>query len=245
MTNTSPKVVEVKDYDLRRRIVALTVVPALFLASLLAAIPAVIIGGTTVTITMGVLTTVVAELLVIVWALWFTGFLKDWPQKFGLKNFKWKHLLLGLLAGEVFYWGLQGVALVAELLGSPVNSSDTAMSLGSLSGIEAIIMLFIMVPFVVPFIEEFLFRGIIVSSLQNSKWNAWWISILVSALSFGVMHIQGFSSITDIAILLWITFMGGVFAFLYLKTKSFWTVFAAHSIYNLTSSVIMATGIGS
>lgn len=244
MTN-SPEIVVVKNYDLRRRIVALTVVPALFIAAIVAAIPAVIVGGTTVTITMGLVTTIIAEVIVIFWALWFTGFLRTWPEAFHFKNFKLKYVLLGLVAGQVFYWGLQGLALLLAAFGTPVASSDTAMSLGSLQGLEAIIILLLVVPFIGPFIEEFLFRGVIVTSLKNSKWHATWISVLVSAISFGIMHIQGFGSFTDFAILLWITFMGGVFAFLYIKTKSFWTVFAAHAVYNLTSSVLMLTGIAS
>lgn len=236
-------VVVVKNYDLRRRIVALTVVPALLLASLIVAIPMVFTGLTNVTITVGLVVTIIAEILTIIWALWFAGFLKDWPKKFHFNNFKWRYILLGVAAGQVFYWGLQAIASLLAAVGSPVKSSNTALSLDSLHGSEAIIVLLLLVPFVGPFIEEFLFRGVIITSLRNSKWKATWLSILVSAVSFGIMHIQGFSSFTDLAIAVWITIMGGVFAYLYIKTESFWTVFAAHAVYNLTSSILMLTGL--
>lgn len=236
------KVVQ-KNYDLRSRIAAVGVVPALFIASVIVAVPAVVFVGTNVDIVAALIITAVAELLVIGWALWYTGVWKDWPEKLYLKNFKWKYLLIGAAAGQVFYWGLQGIAAIAAAAGSPVASSDTAMSLGSLKGLEGYIVLLLVAPVIVPFIEELLFRGVIVSSLQRSKWNATWISVVVSAVSFGVMHIQGFSSVTDYTIFLWITLMGGIFAYLYLKTKSLWTVFAAHCIYNMTSSVLMLTGI--
>lgn len=241
----APEVIVVKNYDLRRRIVALTVVPALLLASIVAAIPVVLIGGTTVTITMGIAVTIIAELVVIFWALWFTGFIKTWPEMLYFKNFKWKYVLLGAVVGQVFYWGLQGIAYLFSLAGSPVSSSDTSTSIGALEGIEAVIIIFLFVPFIVPFIEEFLFRGVIIGSLLNSKWKATWISVVVSAVSFGVLHVQGFSTVTDFAIFAWITLMGAAFAYLYIKTKSFWTVFVAHSIYNLTSSFFIFTGIGS
>lgn len=236
-------VVVIKNYDLRRRIVALTVIPALLLSSLIVAIPLVFTGIANVTITVGLVITVVAEVLVVIWGLWFAGFIKDWPEKLHFKNFKWRYLLLGIVAGQLFYWGLQLLAVIASALGTPVGSSNTAMSLGSLKGPESIIVLLLVVPFIGPFVEEFLFRGVIVTSLKNSKWSSTKLAIIVSAVSFGIMHIQGFASFTDLAIVLWITLMGGLFAYLYIKTQSFWTVFAAHAVYNLTSSVLLLTGL--
>jgi len=241
----APKKVVLKDYDLRRRIVALTIVPAMLIASVIVAIPAALIGGASVSIVVALIITIIAELAVIAWALNFGGLLKGWATNLGLRNFKWKYVLLGIGAGQVFYWGLQLLAYVLALTGNPVSSSDTSQSLSSVSGVIGVIVLVLFVPFIVPFIEEVLFRGVIVTSLQNSKWKAAWISILVSAVSFGIMHIQGFSSITDLFTAIWITIMGGVFAFLYLKTKSLWTTIAAHSIYNLTSSVFILAGIAS
>jgi membrane protease YdiL (CAAX protease family) len=247
MTDNPQKVVVVKDYDVRRRIVALTILPAVFFASLIVGIPVIALIGINnandIPFWVALSMTIVAELAVIVWGIIFSGFGKKWATYLKLNNFKWKYLLLGVIAGQVFYWGLQLLAWIAELTGNPVSSSDTSKSLGSVGGVLGTVILVLFVPFIVPFIEEVLFRGVIVSSLQNSKWKATWISVVVSAITFGVLHIQGFGSFTDFAIAIWITLMGGAFAYLYIKTQSLWTSIAAHSVYNLTSSVLILAGI--
>lgn len=232
-----------KNYDLRRRIVALTVMPALLIGSLIVVTPLVITMGTAISITWALIATIVTEIGVIAWALWYGGLLPNWKESLFFKNFKWKHLLIGLLVGQAAYWGLQLVAIIFGAFGLTFESSDTSTSVYSLAGVEAIIVIFLLVPFVGPFLEEFLFRGVIIGSLQQSKWKAPWISILISAVTFGVLHVQGFSTFTDFALLGWITLMGAAFAWLYLKTKSFWSAFTAHAVYNLTSSIVVFIGM--
>ena len=242
----TPRIVKLKNFELRRRIVALTIVPTVFFAAIVVAIPAAIfLGSAVTTIIPALLVTVIAELIVIIWALGYAGLLKQWASNLYLNKITWRGVLLGVLIGQLAYWGLQLIAWLISLTGSTVESSETSVSLGAVEGPARYLVLLFMVPVLVPFVEEVLFRGVVVGALQRSKWTAPWIAMLISGLSFGTMHIQGFSSLTDIAVIIWTGLMGAAFALTVIKTKSLWVVFIAHGVYNLSSALVMLSGIGS
>lgn len=236
----------VKNWDRRRKIVALTVVPALLIASFIVSIPAVffISDPLNIPIQIAVGITIVAEIIALTWAFFFAGLRP--PKKFlflGLK--RWWYIPLGVAVGLLSYGVLQGVGLAAEAItGDSVGNSDTSNSLMSLTGVGGALFLILVVGILGPTLEEFYFRGVVLGSLQNSSWNKPWLSILLSGVFFGIMHLQGFDNLTSIMIFVWITIMGGIFAALVLWTKSLWTAVAAHISYNMVTSVIIILGIG-
>jgi len=223
----------------------------LLLVTLIVSIPyvvsnlgALINGGVEIPIHLGIGITILAELLVIAGAVALAGL---WPMTklMFLKLHSWKHLLLGLGAGLASYVVLQGIAIAAgALFGEPLKSSDTSQQLTQLGGIGGALFLILVVGILAPTLEELLFRGVILGALQHSSWNKAWIAIAVSAVTFGAMHFQGFGSFTDIAVLIWITIMGGFFAWLVIKTQSLWTAVAAHIAYNMVTSIVIL-GMGS
>lgn len=236
----------VKNWDRRRKIVALTVVPALLIASLIVSIPAVffISDPLNIPIQIAVGITIVAEIIALIWAYFFAGLRP--PKKFlflGLK--RWWYIPLGIAVGLLSYAVLQGIGLAAgAITGESIGNSDTSNSLMSLTGVGGALFLILVVGILGPTLEEFYFRGVVLGSLQNSSWNKPWLSIVLSGVFFGIMHLQGFDNLTSIMIFVWITIMGGIFAALVLWTKSLWTAVAAHISYNMVTSVIIILGIG-
>ena len=246
---TSPEITEheiviQKNWDLRRKLVVWLIIPALFTLSIVTTIPIVIIYGldvTSIPIAPILLATIVAEWLVITGA-YFIGGMKTFIKPYFKIN-KWWHPIIGALVGVAGFVGLQGGAILIEALsGNVVESSNTSTQLVGLTGIWAPLVLVGVVAVLGPFTEEVLFRGVVVGNLRASNWNAPWISVLFSALIFGVMHIQGFSSITDFFVMGWTTLLGAVFAILFLKTKSIWTSVTAHVTYNLITSILILIG---
>ncbi len=236
-----PQHVKLKNWDRRRKIVALTSVPALFIGSFIFSIPVAfffLANPTGVPIQLAVAITIAAELLVLFWAIKFAG-LKPLKDALFLRLHKWWHLLVGAGVGLLAYAGLQGLASATQLItGETLESSDTSTSLGAAGGgLLGALFLILVVGILAPTLEEFYFRGMILGSLKGSTWNAKWLMILISAVSFGIMHIQGFDNLTDIMIFLWITVMGGVFAYLTLKLNSIWPAVAAHIAYNMVTSI--------
>lgn len=241
-----PTQVVVKNWDRRRKIVALTAVPALLITSFIVSIPAVffIPDPLNIPIQIAVGITIAAEILALIWACFFAGLRP--LKKFlflGLKH--WWYIPIGAAVGLLSYVVLQGIAAGAKAItGENVGSSDTSNSLMALNGIGGGLFLILVVAILGPTLEELYFRGVILGSLQNSTWNKPWLSILLSGLFFGVLHIQGFENLTSILLFAWITIMGGIFAALVLWTKSLWTSIAAHISYNIVTSVIIILGIG-
>ena len=232
----------VKDYDVRRRVLALTIVPMLFLASFLTIFPAVLAFGLNIPIVPALLATIVAEILVVAFVVWY-GNLRPIKDFLYLRVYKWWHLIVGLGAGLLGYVILQAGAIgITSLTGQEIASSDTSAQLGALSGVQAVFILIGLVAILGPFIEELLFRGVIIGSLQNSKWNKPWIAIIVSGVTFGIMHFQGFATATDAFVLGWTMVMGFGFALLMLKTKSLWTAVAAHVAYNMVTALLLLSG---
>lgn len=235
-----------KNWNLRRKIAALTTIPALLFASLLVSIPAAffITDPFNIPVEIAIGITIVAEILALVGIIFLAG-LRPLKQYLYLGIKKWWHIPLGLAVGLVSYVMLQIVAIGAQALsGEQIANSDTSEQLIGLSGVGGILFLIFVVGILGPTLEEFYFRGALLGALQNSSWNKPWLSIVLSGLFFGVMHLQGFESLTDILIFVWITIMGGAFAALVLWTKSLWTAVAAHIAYNMATSLIIISGIG-
>lgn len=127
-------------------------------------------------------------------------------------------------------WGVLGFVLVLvtqliagkieELMGVSVASQNTA----SLSAIAAISPLIIVsLVFFGPFLEEVVFRRIIFGSLNQTT--NFFVAALVSAIMFGIIHMEFSHLLTYIS-------TGLVFAFLYNKTQRIITPMIAHMMLN-------------
>lgn len=242
---TTKNPLKVKDFNKRRKIVGFGVVPILFLITVIISIPVpfFLSDPTVIPIQVGIVISLVAEILALAWALWWAGLLPLKEMLYLRVNKLW-HLALGVGAGLVSYAMLQLVAAAASAAtGDVVESSETSKQIGELTGIGGALFLALFVAILAPFFEELYFRGVVLGSFMHSTLNKPWLAIVVSALSFGIMHIQGFSSVTDIVVLLWITVMGAGFAALVLWTKSVWTSVAAHIAYNGITAVLLVIGI--
>lgn len=86
-----------------------------------------------------------------------------------------------------------------------------------------------------PITEEFLCRGVIITLLKQN-WSST-TAILISALLFGGMHIMSGGLI--LAVLA--AFMGGLFGFIFVKTKSLLPAIAAHLAANLSDFILPVT----
>lgn len=83
-----------------------------------------------------------------------------------------------------------------------------------------------------PITEEFLCRGVIITLLRQN-WSST-TAILISALLFGGMHIMSGGLILAVLASL----MGGLFGFIFVKTKSLLPAIAAHSAANLSDFIL-------
>lgn len=241
----SQATVKVKDFNKRRKIVGFGVVPLLFLVSLIISIPVpfFLSDPLDIPIQVGVGVSLAAEIIALIWAVWWAGLLPLKEMIYLRVNKLW-HLALGVAAGFASYAMLQLLAYGAGLLtGEPIESSETSKQISDLTGVAGVLFLTLFVAILAPLFEELYFRGVVLGSFMHSTLNKPWLAIVVSAISFGIMHIQGFSSATDIVVLLWITLMGAGFAALVLWTKSVWTSVAAHIAYNGITAVLLVIGI--
>ena len=244
---TKPLKTMPKDWNTRRKIVALGAVPMMFMATVVLAIPLVLFYpdplGMPITIAIGM--SVFAQLLALGWGVKFGG-LRPIKDLLWLRLPKWWKLLAGAIVGFLGFWVLQfGAMGLQNLSNETIESSDTSLQLGALAGtLGGAIFVVLAAGGFAPGAEDFFFRGLIVGSLQASSWNKAWLSVLISGVVFGMMHFQGFSSLTDIFLLVWIAIMGGIFAMLMLWSKSIWTAVAAHMSYNMVTAIMLIMGNG-
>ena len=222
-----------------RTIVGFTALPMMFLIASVIMIPFIKIVEKNIFVSL--VLTIVAEILTIFWALWTSGDLKNWKHILMLDKFKWRYPFIGAGIGVLFFILLQVVSVLLDSAGYKINDSNTSSSLASLKGFLGYFTLFILTPFVVPFVEEVLFRGIIFNFINNGlgagKKYVSFIAILTSGVFFSAAHFQGFGTVTDYFILILIFSIGTVNAILDYFTKSLWTSYALHMVYNLVSSL--------
>lgn len=227
------KVVTVKNFPMRNRLMGIMSLPLLLLVSTIFAIPLTLFN--LINFSTAIFMTVVSEIIVIFIALLYTNSLSIWSKKLRLTNFKWKNILAGATIGAGLMVLLQVFVYVFSLLGLGVESSDTSVSFGALTGFERYFLLYFFAPFVVPLIEEVFFRGytmgFIEDSFDNKKKGAFW-GILISTVAFACAHIQGFSNFNDFFLVGWIAFIAFVNGMLVHKTQSVYTSMAVHIAYN-------------
>lgn len=90
-----------------------------------------------------------------------------------------------------------------------------------------------------PLAEEIFFRGFVFAGLIR-KLGVFW-AMAVSGLIFAAFHVQSGSTA---GLIVPFTLVGMFFAWLYYRTGSLWTNIGAHFLFNLSSFVLLATGVG-
>lgn len=212
-------------------------VPMLMLLGGILGLPVILLFGLNITVSIGV--TILAEILVVIIALFYTKSIPNWKEYLRLNNFNLKNVLTGILLGLSVWCVLQFVSFLIGLMGIETQSSDTSQSIISNTGIIGAITMFFIVPVVVPFVEELFFRGAVLRSFENglkTNNNKIW-AIVLSSILFGLAHFQGLSNFSDVFVIVWITSMSLVMGFYAVKTNSIWTSFFIHATYNLTTII--------
>lgn len=245
-------------YSKRLKVAAYLSFPALFVMSTLAAIPLVMLAvvrgsdPTTIGVSAALALTVVAELLVVAAALAWGGQWKHAREVLGLKNFSWKTTLAGAGVGLFFIVGLQLLGMLLTALGSGVESSDTSVSIAAVAGVERYLVLLLLVPLVVPLVEELFFRGYVLGFLLKGhgvgdrplstplgKW-----ALVFTSLVFAAAHFQGAGSLSDLFVVAWIFLFAVVIGVVRVRTASLYPCYAAHLVYNLSTSLLIFFAMG-
>ena len=91
---------------------------------------------------------------------------------------------------------------------------------------------------VIPITEEILFRGFLQSWLKR-RFQSHWIGIIIASLIFAFFHFSFAQGLTNIELLGSLFFLSCAIGISYEKQQSLWTPIAFHSIFNLTSLVLI------
>ncbi|HTC28444.1 type II CAAX endopeptidase family protein [Dyella sp.] len=132
--------------------------------------------------------------------------------------------------------------VLTELLAHGQTVSQNVEELSRHASENLRLPLAIVMVIVGPLIEELLFRGVLLSALMRRLSTAW--SITISAVLFGVVHLEGLD-------FKWFALPGLILlavglAWLRLKSSSLWPAVVAHGVYNLFALIaLFATIAGS
>lgn len=228
---------------MRRRHLSMAIwsFPLLLLVSTAVGIPFLVghrdaAGHLSMPITASVVTTLLSELGVIVLVLYYTNHLKDWKDFLRLRKLPARGVVFGLVTGIVLFSLLQFLSWLSARAGIQLQSSDTSTSLGTLSQpFEKYFIYLFLVPFVIPFVEELFFRSMLMGTSQNglrTKRNGTILGTILASALFGMAHAQGFSTPTDLFIVLWTAFIGFINARLLVKYDSVYVSYCVHLAYN-------------
>lgn len=198
------------------------------------------------TVFLALILTVVAEIVTILFALLMVKGVKEWKNLLLIKNFSFKHFLMGIGIGVLFFILLQVFSNILNSFGFYSDSSDTSARLDNLSGLYRVMALALFVPIIVPFIEEVFFRGYTLNFIRlgnGSKRKRTILAISISSVYFSLMHFQGFATVTDIFVLFWTALIAVVNALLTVRYNSIFPAFGTHLAYNGVGAMIMLFGI--
>ena len=103
--------------------------------------------------------------------------------------------------------------------------------------IQMLPMLFVIPSAVIyaPFVEELVFRGAIRRLIKSDR-----LYIIISALSFGIIHTLGEATLFDMLVLsLPYATLGGFFAYIYVKTRNITASMIGHFMHNAIACVML------
>lgn len=221
--------------------------PMMMFVSVLITIPAILTQGLSINISTAVLLTALAEVFVLVFALWYVGALDIWTERLRVRNFKIATFGLGMFVGGVLFVGLQlfSTLITNYIPDGNVESSDTSVSMTELQGFEKYIVLIGFVTFLGPLLEELFFRGFVMGFMFDAsakKKTGAIVGILISSVFFSLAHFQGLNNASDYFHMLWILIVAVCNSLLVLKFDSIWPAFGSHMTYNGITAVFMLTG---
>lgn len=247
-TTQKQEIIIEKDYPARRLIAGTMALPMLLLLSTIIVLPLIIFSPPLATrISVALPLTIIAEILTIWWALSYAWPKEEWKSALSLVKPTKKQIILGLSVGLGLMLLLQLVGTAFSAMGFNIQSSETSTSLASLSGGERILVFYILSPLIVPVIEELFFRGYIMNALRGSTLPSKGrtaAAVIISSVFFAMVHIQGFSTFTDIFLPVWIFVVALSSALLVVRFKTIWIAVASHVAYN-SSTVILSAIAGS
>lgn len=233
MSNNNVTVVIDENVPGRNLAMSVFLFPMLLLVSTFIGVPFVFFN--IFNIAAAVLTTIAAEMLVIFIALRYTKNVPEWKNVLRLSNFTFKNFSIGIGVGAAMWFTLQAVSILLDNVGIDLSSSNTSTSLASVDGFWRYAIYYLCVPFIVPFVEELFFRGAIIGFTQRGISNekkGKIIAVVISSVAFGFAHLQGFSTFTDLFIVVWTGLIGLINAILVLKYDSIYPAYAMHLTYN-------------
>lgn len=154
------------------------------------------------------------------------------------------HLGKWLLAGffGILAVKIGGVAIGAltALFGGMIEQPEAQQAVHAASKMGGVQMLLLILGMVVaaPLAEEYLFRGALFAGLRQ-RWPFWAAALLSSGL-FGLMHyLSSIGTASVIGLMVDLTFLGFVNAYLVERTKSLWPAIFVHFINNLMAVLFM------
>jgi membrane protease YdiL (CAAX protease family) len=237
-----PRVVVVKDYETRNRLLGFFSLPMLLFTSTIMVVPFSIFNM--LNVGTAVIVTIAAEVLVVYVGLNTVDVVvSEWKQKLRIQKFQWKTVMFGAFVGVFMLVLLQCIAIALKSMGVSLASSNTSTSIGQLDGFWRYFIMLLVAPIVVPFIEEVFFRGYTMGFVQDSfsdKKKGAIVGLIVSSVAFGLAHTQGFSTVSDFFVIVWSTVMGLVTGLFLWRTDSIYPSYALHVTYNLLTVVLIA-----
>ena len=152
-------------------------------------------------------------------------------NKFGFGKFI---VGLFLMIGAVGVGAVVGAAVnFAFTLPFGVKITETNALANLMSGSNAFWRI-LTVGVLAPIVEEFVFRKFLIDRVV--KYGEW-VAIITSGLMFGLFH-GNFSQF------FFATLIGGIFAYVYIRTGKIWITIIYHMLLNLATSVITTTLLG-
>ena len=152
-------------------------------------------------------------------------------NKFGFGKFI---VVLFMMIGAVGVGAVIGsVVNFAIVLPFGVNFANSN-SLANLMNGSSAFWRILTVGILAPIVEEFVFRKFLIDRVV--KYGEW-VAIITSGLMFGLFH-GNFSQF------FFATAIGGIFAYVYIRTGKIWITIIYHMILNLATSVITTTLLG-
>ena len=151
-------------------------------------------------------------------------------NKFGFGRFIVCFLLLAGSTGVLNIFGLLVHVGVLNIFGRSLMDN---MGIGGIMMNSNPFWRILTVGILAPIVEEFIFRKFLID--RTYKYGEW-VAIITSALMFGLFH-GNFSQF------FFATVMGGIMAYVYIRTGKVWITIIYHMIINLSTSVIYMTDL--
>ncbi|MFD9739252.1 CPBP family intramembrane glutamic endopeptidase [Umezawaea sp. NPDC059074] len=154
--------------------------------------------------------------------------IREWPV-FGVRAApaRWLLIAVGLGVGAVVLSQIASVTVIA-LLGDRAADVQEEYREAASAGPVALVLQLLFLAVLTPLGEELAFRSVLTNAL--SRYGAW-VSGVVSTLVFAAVHGLNLTLVPAIVV-------GGINAYLFLRTRSVWPGVIVHAVNNGASTVL-------